>query len=104
MEIKSCEEYVLNKLMETEKELEEAKAKIEGLRGELKYKQFIIDRIDRIVQSFGKVNLFSTGNKEFEVSIHSYDEDFFDEIMRRYPNLKITDYRNDNNTEVEGEV
>ena len=92
MDIKNCEDYVLNKLFETESELEKAKEKIDELEGELRYRGFVIDKFDRIVNQFGVLNIFSTGNKEFEVSIHSYNDDFFDEVIKRYPDLKIHDY------------
>ena len=105
MEIKTCEHYVLNRLVSVEEELENAKQTIEELKSDIANYRMRLDKVHEIVNKYGYKNVF-TNSEEIKISIHkgysSSNTELFDEISNMFPDLCVTDYRdNKENSEEE---
>lgn len=98
MEIKTCEQYVLDRLLETEKKLDEADRNGEFLMQKLEEKNADIARLRDFIENFSRIELFDTSiNFTFSVSNATYcsqeERDAFDMLCELFPKTPERDYR-----------
>jgi len=98
MQIKTCEEYVLDRLHETEKKLDEADRNNEFLLQKLQQKNDDIARLREFIKEFSNIERFDSGdNFKFTVSNIQYcsqeERDAFDMLCKLFPDTPVRDYR-----------
>lgn len=113
MQIKTCEEYVLDRLHETEEKLDEADRNCENLMKKLESANEIIHMYENIFMEFGELVRFNSGD-QVRVTVRDQSSYFnenepqvFELITKKFPNLAVTDYRDSAKTEVrtaEGDI
>lgn len=108
MEIKTCEQYVLNKVIELEKEVERLKVELLKKESELKEVQNVATTYDEIFRVYGEKDIFNSGAK-IEAGVHGgySDEEanYFDFIEERNGKwLRVKDYRDNKSNETTEEA
>ena len=96
MEIKSCEEYVLDRLHETERKLDEADRNCEILMNKVDSLNQIIHTYEDIVMKYGELQKFDNFNMfSVIVSGASYvssdERQAFDMLVQKFPEVRIND-------------
>lgn len=97
MEIKTCEEYVINRARELENEVLILKDELEAKNRQIKELQETVTTYDELFRIYGEKNIFNSGEK-IEAGVHGgySDEEanFFNFIEERNGKwLKVRDYR-----------
>jgi hypothetical protein len=96
MEIKSCEEYVLDRLHETERKLDEADRNCEILMNKVDSLNQIIHTYEDIVLKYGELQKFDTFNM-FSVIVsgasyvNSDERQAFDMLVQKFPEVRVND-------------
>lgn len=100
MEIKTCEEYVLNVLEKKDEECAKLQSVIKDLQDKLNKAENTVNDFMTLFRTFGKKNSFkSTGTQEYEILVRNYvgypDDDatkWYKWIEEKFPNLPGTTY------------
>ena len=107
MEIKTCEQYVLNRLSEVENEVEKLKVELLKKESELKEVQDIVTTYDELLRECGEIDHFNSGDK-IEVGVYErYDNEgsYFKFLKERNSKwLQEKDYRDNKSDETTEEV
>ena len=94
MEITNCEQYVLNKLQETENEVERLRAELVMMQSQLKEAQDIITTYDEVFREHGTNDLFDSSNHVSLTICDKYETDYYNFLMERnHTFLTVKDYR-----------
>lgn len=108
MEIKTCEQYVLNKVTELENEVERLKVELLKKDKELNEVQDIVTTYDELVRVHGELDHFNSGNK-IEIGVYDkYDDEeksyfkFLEERNGKW--LQEKDYRDNKSDETTEEA
>jgi hypothetical protein len=101
MEIKSCEQYVINRLQEMENEVKRLESVVEHLNKVISEDEAIITTYDELFREHGEKDLFNSGCR-IEASVcENYEPEYYNFIMKRNEQfLEIKDYRDNKPVEV----
>ena len=97
MEFRTCEEYVLNKIQEQEKEIEGLNEEIDRLSNMLDETYEKLGRLKHVIATYGERDIFSSGEQiSVTVSGASYADDseraYFHELAGMFSDLPTKDY------------
>ena len=98
MEIKTCEEYVVNRVYELEAKLDESNNNCDKFKKKCEDLNQIIRMYENIFMKFGKIEHFEGGSMvTVRVANYSFEDEYekqtYDILTKKFPDMETVDFR-----------